>query len=165
MKSSLLLLSLCLLASCGPGKTGGNAPLEPEIVVDVPVVETSISSQFTNTNAASRFPTLDFRLLTVTGKQPSSNAINCDGTLGNSGKVNGIDPEEVRVTGDEQTGTIEYGHLAYVGATNYAGCRAASKEAYTYSISGDVLTLCNVNCINGVYAGCASSPCETYTKQ
>lgn len=157
MKSALLIFSLLTLASCGPGKTGGsNSP------VPVPTDGSSILSQFTNTNASSALPTLDFRLLTLDGKQPSSNALNCDGTLGNSGKVSGVDENEVRVIGDEKNGTIEFGHLAYVGATEFAACRAASKEAYTYSVSNKVLTLCNVNCLNGVYAGCAANPCETF---
>lgn len=162
MKKLLIISLISLLAvSCGPGKTGGNASPAPEI----PEVEdASISSQFINTNTSSKLPSLDFRLLTVTGKQPSSNAINCDGTLGNSGKVNGVDEEEVRVVGNEQTGTIEFGHLAYVNATEAIACRAASKESYTYSITGTVLTLCNVNCINNVYPSCFANPCETFTK-
>lgn len=165
MKNSLLLISLTLLAvSCGPGKTGGNASPAPEIPEVIVPADASISSQFINTNTSSKLPSLDFRLLTVTGKQPSSNAINCDGTLGNSGKVNGVDEEEVRVEGDEQNGTIQFGHLAYVNATEAIACRAASKESYTYSITGTVLTLCNVNCINNVYPSCFANPCETFTK-
>lgn len=161
----IIALALPLLAvSCGPGKTGGNNTVTPapEIPVEVLPADTSISSQFINTNTSSKLPSLDFRLLTLTGKQPSSNAINCDGTLGNSGKVNGVDEEEVRVEGNEQTGTIQFGHLAYVNATEAIACRAASKESYTYSITGTTLTLCNVNCLNGVYAGCKDTPCETY---
>lgn len=151
-------LLLLLLVSCGKEINDKSTPVQhPEIT------HSSINSQFVNTNPASKLPTLDFRLLAF-GKQPSENAINCNGTLGNSGKVNGVSENEVRVTGDVQNGTIQFGHLSYVGATNEISCRAASKESYTYSITESVLTLCNVNCVNGVYPSCAANPCETFNE-
>lgn len=157
MKSALLIFSLLTLASCGPGKTGGKNP--PVINPPAPVEDSSILSQFSNART-----TLDFRLLTIGTEQSAQDVLNCDGNLGNAGLVNGVAEDSVLATGNEQNGTIQYGHLKYVGASD-SQCRSSSKESYTYSITGTELTLCNVNCINNVYPSCFANPCEKFEAQ
>lgn len=161
MKSILLIAALGLLVSCGKSSSNSSSPA-PE-VLPPKIVDASILSQFKNTNISSKLQTLDFTLLTIGTEQSSQDVFLCDGNLGNSGTVNGVSEDSVLATGDEKTGTIQFGHTKYVGASDVA-CRTVSKESYTYSISGDTLTFCNVNCLNGVYAGCKANPCETFNK-
>lgn len=169
MKNFLILAAFILIAtSCGPGSTGGRAPAQPVPVVPVilepeePIDTSTIKAQFINTKASDVFPTLDFTKLELEQTQPSSNLLVCEGKLGNSGEVNGVGENQVRVTGTAREGTIQFGHLAYVDSGK-KGCRAASKESYTYEVEEGTLRLCNVNCLNGVYKGCADQPCEIFT--
>lgn len=156
MKSTLILAALILLASCG--RTHNASQPLPQAPADA-----SILSQFINTNTSSKLPSLDFRLLTIGTAQDSGDVLNCDGTFGNAGFVNGVDQGNVLALGNEQSGTIQFSHTKYVGASNPT-CRAVSKESYTYSITGTTLSLCNINCINGVYPSCQANPCETFNK-
>jgi len=150
MKSTFALLVLACLVSCGGHKSSGSKP--PVIPPEEPVELTVIQNVWINDNQVSVFQYLDLRNLTMDGKQPSSNIIDCNGSLGNSGKVNGVDENELRAEGDTRNGTIQMGHLSYVGATNYAACRAASKEKYTFTIVGQTLILQNIGY-------CASHAC------
>jgi hypothetical protein len=167
MKKLSLIVSISLLTlavSCGPGKTGGNSPApKAPPVIDLP--EDSVLANWTNSNPSSVLASLDLSNLTIGSEQPAQDVIDCNGHLGNSGLVNGVNQDSVLATGNEEAGTIQFGHTAYVGASNLA-CRSLSKESYTYSVSGDTLTLCNVNCLNGVYPSCQSPAlaCSTFTK-
>jgi hypothetical protein len=91
--------------------------------------------------------------MSLNGVQPSSNIINCDGSLGNSGSILGAAENEILVEGSAFEGTIQAGNLSYVGSSNYAACRAMSKEKYEYTVIGSSLILKNIGY-------CASHACQ-----
>lgn len=154
MKTYLLLPLLLLAVSCGKKAT------ESE-----PAPAKTIFGKFVNTNEASALPSVDFRFLTLNQEQSAEDVISCNGDLsGNGGLVNGVNERSVLATGTETTGTIQFGHLAHRGASNPV-CRVMSRKSYTYSVLGDELTLCNVICVNGVYARCAANRCETFIRE
>lgn len=138
MKSLLAIALITLtLVSCGKDKDSQPAPSEP-----TPVQNASILSVFrADTEGLHGVNELDFRNFELGVQQAVT---FCDGSFGNSGQVNGVDKGFSLFEGTESEGTYQYGHLAYVGASNPL-CRALSKERYTYKIVGKTLTLCMVN--------------------
>jgi hypothetical protein len=65
--------------------------------------------------------------------------------MGNIGSVNGVASGSVRTTGTPYKGTIQFGNVAYVGATD-SRCHDISKEAYSYETDGgQIVTICIVN--------------------
>lgn len=88
---------------------------------------------------------IDFSALKLNATQPSNDLFNCDGSMGNSGSVNGVASGSVRTTGTPYKGTIQFGNVAYVGATD-SRCHDISKEAYSYETDGgQIVTICIVN--------------------
>jgi hypothetical protein len=152
------LFILLVLVSCGnPHKSSKHSAPAPEL--------TSVKNSWLNNSSTGFFASLDFTQLTLGTEQPSNDVFLCDGALGNSGQVNGVNEASILSVGTEQSGTIQFGHMEYVGASNYAKCRALSKESYTYEITGNTMKFCNVNCLNGTYPSCSANPCEFFTKQ
>lgn len=136
----LLTIGLITLTivSCGKDKDSTPTPVEPTPEVK----NSSILGVFkADEGGLHGVVDLDFRNFQL-GVQ--SQVTFCDGSLGNSGQVNGVDEGFSLFEGTEIEGTYQYGHLAYVGASNPL-CRALSKERYTYKIVGKKLTLCMVN--------------------
>jgi hypothetical protein len=154
----ILLISVLLLSLVSCGKSGSKSSSSVSSLTDA-----SILNRWLNNDVTSPLEELDLTTLTIGVTQPSEDLIDCDGVYGNSGNVNGVAPGMVGSSGDEQTGIINVGHLKYVNSSNPT-CQIVSKEVYTYSIHGDVLTWCNANCMSGVYPSCQANPCETYTK-
>lgn len=133
MKSNLILASLLTLVSCGKPtgtRTTTPAPYEP----------TRITNLWVNLRDGSE---LDLRAVTINQAQIAWDIIDCDGTLGNNGKVNGTDPKTVFFTGSNFEGSVQFGHLEYVNASDLR-CRAFSKERYEYKMIGDTLRLKNI---------------------
>jgi hypothetical protein len=88
---------------------------------------------------------IDFSALKLNATQPSNDLLNCDGSMGNIGSVNGVASGSVRTTGTPYKGTIQFGNVAYVGATD-SRCHDISKEAYSYETDGgQIVTICIVN--------------------
>ena len=135
-KYYVVFLVLATLVSCGPGKTGGGAETP---VTPTPVVNAPITSKFEAIGQGLHgIQSFDFSNITL--NQEQNEIIGCNGSFGNSGQVNGVNEGKVLFT---ET-TIQFGHLAYVGASNSL-CRDISKESYTYTITENVLELCMVN--------------------
>lgn len=140
MKTILILIAALTLTACNKyGSTGGPEPID------------TVLSSWKDSNG----DVLDLRALTLNQELPATLVFNCDGTFGNSGKVNGINPGNVQVAGDLRAGLILFGHLEYVNASN-PKCRDRSKEVYTYEMQYDhTLKICMKN----------YSYCSVYTKQ
>lgn len=136
MRSIFALMILASLVSCGEKPRNRKPP--------APIELTEISSVWINDNQNSVFSYLDLTYLSVNSYQPSSDIIECDGHYGNNGNVNGVSEGMVYSSGDRQNGTIQIGHLPYVGSSNLLACRAASKELYSYMIIGQTLILQNI---------------------
>ena len=144
MKILLCLAILAVLTACGKDKDSVNppSPIDPDPVVQ----NESILNKFTAVTVGLHgINELDYSQVTL--GVPTQDT-NCTGSYGNVGLVNGVDRGFSLMSGTESEGTLQFGHLAYVGISNpalYNACRSISKESYTYKITGDVLKLCMVN--------------------
>lgn len=137
------LVALLFLAACAKSEN----PAQSTPVTPV----TSI----VNVWVAADGKVLDLSKLQLNQEMSASLVILCDGTYGNSGKVNGMSLGNLELGGTETAGVLLIGHLQYVGASN-PSCRDYSKETYQYQVNADnTMTLCMKN-----YAYCG-----TYVKQ
>lgn len=135
MKNLLLLGLITLsLVSCGKKKANVVQPIQPETNV-------SVLNTFRSDSGLHGINEIDFSTSQI--GVPVIETF-CNGTYGNSGLVNGVDRGQSLLEGSETEGTLQFGNLAYVGASNPL-CRAMSKERYTYKITGKVMKLCMVN--------------------
>lgn len=136
MKQLFLIAILTISVSCGK-KSNDSHPQ--------PANET-LFHEFVSVdgNGLHGINNLDYRSVFLNTQLDTGLETLCDGTYGNSGQVNGADPSRTLITGDAYNGVIQVGHTKYVGATNPL-CREISKEAYTYSMNKNILTLCMVN--------------------
>jgi hypothetical protein len=88
--------------------------------------------------------TLDLRGLQLNKELSADLMLTCDGSFGNSGKVNGMKLGDVMVSGNASSGYLMVGHLKYYGATDHT-CADMSKEIYSYAVDGSTLTFCALN--------------------
>lgn len=133
----LLLAILLSITACGKSHNSSSVAVPPPVSV-------SILSNWVATSSIIVIEKLNLSALTLNTIGSSDLVFPCDGTYGNSGLIAGVDQGEVLVSGTEDSGTIQFGHTKYVGATD-SECRNVSKEAYTYTINNDTLELCMVN--------------------
>jgi len=145
MKFTMIML-LTVLVSCGGSSNKSNTATQPGPVPNEPLEPAApIESLFQTVTPGTGLhglETIDLR--GVTKNQEQQEIIGCNGTYGNSGKVNGVSEGKVLFTDDG----VQFGHLAYVNASNAELCRQISKERYSYKIKGDVMTLCMLNYTN-----------------
>lgn len=139
MKTYLIILSMLTVVSCG--KVTKNVhhihEIEPEILVtEAPRLE----QRWVNLRDQS---ILDLSQVRVNNLQPADDVLYCSGQVGNGGLVNGVPTQQVYFTGSSFEGTIQFGHLNYVNATD-ARCRAFSKERYEYKMVGEFLQIRNI---------------------
>jgi hypothetical protein len=131
MKSNLIVFSLLSLVSCGnPTGTRTTPPYEP----------TRLTNQWVSLRDGHE---MDLRDVRVNEIQDSRDVIECNGTFGKSGSVNGIERGLVAFSGSNFEGTAQFGNLAYVNADD-GSCRELSKERYEYSVLGNVLKMRNI---------------------
>lgn len=98
---------------------------------------------------------LDLSQLPLNREVSASLIIACDGTYGNSGKINGISLGNVELSGTISSGLLVFGHLKYVGASDIS-CHDYSREVYQYDLQSDgMMVLCMKN----------YPYCTTYVKQ
>jgi len=144
MKITAIMITLLTLASCGKDESS-QPVINPPLPSDV--VNESVLNKFESVDGQGLHGINQLDYSQVTLGVPTQDT-NCNGSYGNVGLVNGVDRGFSLMTGSTESGTLQFGHLAYKDATPAAlatTCKAVSKEAYTYVMNGDVLTLCMVN--------------------
>jgi hypothetical protein len=136
---TLLLITALVLASCGKKEeTAYNTP------VPAPIPNASIFNKYVVVEPGTGLHGLDELDFSESQLNVQEEVEFCDGSYGNSGNVNGVALGHSLFEGTESEGTFQFGHLAYVGASNPL-CRDLSKERYTYKTTGKNLKFCMVN--------------------
>jgi hypothetical protein len=135
-----LFLSLIFLSACGDNVH----PTQTVVQTVAATADVSIVNKFTATSSPVVIQNLDLSQVVLNTTQSADLVLSCDGSFGNNVTNNGVTSGNVRTTGTTTQGTIQFGNTKYVGASN-PDCNAASKEAYSYNIEGNELTLCLVN--------------------
>jgi hypothetical protein len=138
--SSALLIALTFATASGCGRSDDNdAVTYTDLTINAPMKAV--------TQPAVLGDVINFTALKLNATQPSNDLINCDGSMGNNGSVNGVASGSVRTTGTPYKGTIQFGNVAYVGATD-SRCHDISKEAYSYDAdSKGGITICLTNAL------------------
>lgn len=139
----ILLASLVLAVSCGPGKTGGGSTPVTPTPTEPTVENASIKNVFVSEAGLHGLNEIDFSEIDL--NTPVDVSGNCAGAdFGNVGLVNGVDRGFFEIQGTDNEGFLQYGHLNYLNPLDSL-CRDLSKERYSYKITGDSLELCMVN--------------------
>lgn len=134
----LAFLFAFVLAGCGNASSSAAAPTSDNSGAGVG--EPSILSLWKSQTSAG---TLDLSQLILEQAMSSDLILPCTGNFGNTGKVNGMDRGQVKLSGTPKAGYLFVGHLKYVGGSKQ--CSDMSKELYSYSVTNGVLTFCALN--------------------
>lgn len=129
------------------GTNGTNAP-----------TNASVLSNFTATDPASRIPTLNLSGLALNSVSDIVSVIDCVSLLngqpdqsGASPAVNGVAKNQIGLSGSTTSGIIQFGPLSHASHATTDVCYTIGQEEYSYNISGNTLTLCDIK-----YASCAT---------
>lgn len=148
MKRLLIVAALFACISCGRdgdnginGINGANGANGTSAVVNSSIIN-KFEAVGTGLHGVNE---LDFSAVTLGAQTVDT---KCNGSYGNNGNVSGVAQGKYVLYGSSDFGFLQFGHLAYIGATPSAvqsACSAMSKERYSYQIRGTVLTLCMIN--------------------
>lgn len=161
MRTYLIMLSMLAAVSCGKRthEHSKTVTLVPEILVPEQTESLRVSNVWVNLRDNS---ILDLRAVNLNNLQLADDILVCTGQVGNEGMTNGVPPRQVFFTGSNFEGSIQFGHLNYVNATDLR-CRAFSKERYEYKIVGEFLQVKNVTwCLKNL---CPQDGIEFYKLQ
>lgn len=139
MKGFLFTLgAVCFMAGCA---NNGYAPMP------VPDLNAPVTSVWTNTDPTSRIPALDLSVVPTGIVVDVTPLIDCvtllNGQPDEAGNtpVNGVGFNQVLVTGNDQSGTIQFGPLSHTNHNLDNVCYTLGTELYNYTISGKTMTL------------------------
>lgn len=97
---------------------------------------------------------IDFSQVVLNQEVAADKVLVCNGGYALTTVVGGVQPGGIKINGDGTQGTLQFGQLKYVGASD-GRCIDYSREAMTYVVAGDVLTLCYLS----------YSHCENFTRE
>lgn len=160
LKKYLLVVGILAAVGCSDGKNGHNGANGSDGATGAAGVagsngasaptDTSILGNFTNTDPNGRIQALNLTSLSLNQVQSLAPALDCASLLngqpdetGASPAINGVALNEVSISGSTNYGIIQFGPLSHANQDLDNECYTIGQEEYTYSITGNTLTLCD----------------------
>lgn len=155
MKTVFMIAILAILMQgCSNGKNGQDGQNGANAPVDASILSSWI-------NGPAAIPALDFSQVQLNVQMTADTVISCpipasgdaSGTPSPSGPVLQVAKGNLTISGSDTAGVIQFGALPH-DHTETGECYVLGEEAYSYSIEGDTLTLCDLKYL----------VCSTFTK-
>lgn len=151
--NALALIAVLALSACAGNNDSAPAPVvaQPD-PGPAPIVNAPVTSNWVNTDASSRIPSLNLAALISGQVQDVAVVYDCVAALNGQPNESGTDPidgvglDQVELTAtDDSSGSIQFGPLSHADHDPMDLCYTLGQEPFNYSISGNTLTIVDPN--------------------